>query len=233
MISPKIAKCIDVLPNGLVGTASKALVHVLIKKYAKIHMIDEENFEGIKEPTLIVCNHLSNSDGLVLHKALKKLSPTFVAGEKLSNNIVTNIGVNVVKTTTIKPNKPDKEGLKKIIKLVKSGENILIFPEGTRSRTGSLIEAKRGILLIQRMTNAPILPICLYGSENLLPIDMDGDMSAERLQEADVYIRIGKQYRLPVKEEGQSKKDYEDFAIGKIMTSIAELLPEDYRGVYK
>lgn len=106
---------------------------------------------------IFICNHLSNSDGLVLNRALKEIDPTFVAGVKLSNNTVTSIGVNVMKTTNIKPNTADKEGLKKIIKLVKQGASLLIFPEGTRSRVSSLIEAKKGIFLIAKMTGAPIV----------------------------------------------------------------------------
>jgi 1-acyl-sn-glycerol-3-phosphate acyltransferase len=94
---------------------------------------------------------LSNADGLVLNRVLRLTDPTFVAGVKLSENSVTNIGMNVVKTTHIVPDSADHEGLKKIIRLVKSGENILIFPEGTRSRTGSMIKAKKGILLIARL----------------------------------------------------------------------------------
>ncbi len=66
--------------------------------------------------------------------------------------------INVIKTTNIIPNTADKEGFKKIIKLVKQGERLLIFPEGTRSRVGSLLEAK--------MTGAPI---GLNGTEKLLP----------------------------------------------------------------
>jgi 1-acyl-sn-glycerol-3-phosphate acyltransferase len=106
---------------------------------------------------IFICNHLSNSDGLVLNRALKEIDPTFVAGVKLSNNTVTSIGVNVMKTTNIKPNTADKEGLKTIIKLVKQGASLLIFPEGTRSRVSSLIEAKKGIFLIAKMTGAPIV----------------------------------------------------------------------------
>ena len=95
--------------------------------------------------------------GLVLNRALKEIDPTFVAGVKLSNNTVTSIGVNVMKTTNIKPNTADKEGLKTIIKLVKQGASLLIFPEGTRSRVSSLIEAKKGIFLIAKMIGAPIV----------------------------------------------------------------------------
>ncbi len=233
MISTKTAKMINILPNKFVKYVSKKVVDKYLKKYANINIQGSENLKGIKIPTIFVCNHLSNADGLVLDKALKEIEPTFVAGVKLSNNAVTSIGVNVIKTTNIIPNSVDKEGLKKIINLIKQGESLVIFPEGTRSRVGSLIEAKKGILLIARMTGAPIVPIGLYGTEKLLPINKEGDMSAETFNDADVYINIGKQFEFPKKAKDQDKKEYEDFATNYIMKKIAELLPEDYRGVYK
>ena len=139
----------------------------------------------------------------------------------------------MIKTTNIKPNSADKEGIKKVLKLFRQGESLLIFPEGTRSRAGSLIEAKKGVILIARITGAPIVPVGLYGTEKLLPINMDGNMSAETFNNADVYINIGHQFEMPKQEKDQSKKDYEDFASKYLMTKIAELLPESYKGVYK
>ncbi|AKL95735.1 phospholipid/glycerol acyltransferase [Clostridium aceticum] len=232
MISTTTAKLINILPDKLVTYISKKVVDKYLKKYADITIEGSENLKGIKTPTIFICNHLSNSDGLVLDKALKEINPTFIAGVKLSNNALTSIGVNVIKTTNIKPNTADKEGLKKIINLVKQGESLLIFPEGTRSRTGSLIEAKKGIFLIAKMTGAPIVPIGLYGTEKLLPINKEGDMSAETFNYADVHINIGKQFEFPQRAKEEDKKEYEDFATKYIMKKIAELLPENYRGIY-
>lgn len=233
MISTTTAKVINILPDRFVTYISKKIVDKYLKKYANINIEGSENLKGIKTPTIFICNHLSNSDGLVLDKILKEIDPTFVAGVKLSNNALTSLGVNVLKTTNIKPNTADKEGLKKIIKIVRQGESILIFPEGTRSRVGSLIEAKRGILLIARMTGAPIIPIGLYGTEKLLPINKEGDMSVETFNYADVHIMIGKQFEFPKREKETDKNDYEDSVIKYIMKKIAELLPENYKGVYK
>ena len=233
MISNTTAKIINILPNRFVTYISKKIVDKYLKKYANINIEGSENLKEIKTPTIFICNHLSNSDGLVLDKALKEINPTFVAGVKLSNNAITSIGVNVIKTTNIKPKTADKEGLKKIIKLVKHGESLLIFPEGTRSRVGSLIEAEKGIFLISRMTGAPIVPIGLCGTEKLLPINKEGDMSSEAFNYADVHINIGKQFEFPKRAKEQDKKEYEDFTTKYIMKKIAELLPENYRGVYK
>ncbi len=233
MISNTTAKIINILPNKLVNYVSRKVVDRYLKKYANINTVGSENLKGIKTPTIFICNHLSNSDGLVLDKVLKDINPTFVSGVKLSSNAVTSIGINVVKTTNIKPDTADKEGLKKIVDLIKQGESLLIFPEGTRSRVGSLIEAKKGILLIARMTGAPIVPIGLYGTENLLPIDKEGNMSAETFCYADVHVNIGQQFEFPKRAKEQDKAEYEEFTTKFIMTKIAELLPENYRGFYK
>ena len=233
MISGVTAKLINLVPKKMSQYISKKLVNKYLEKYANIEVTGREHLEGIKTPTIFVCNHLSNSDGLVLDKALKAIDPTFIAGVKLSNNTLTSIGMNVIKTTNITPNSSDIEGIKKVIKLVKKGESLLIFPEGTRSRVGSLIEAKKGIVLIARMTGAPIVPIGLHGTEKLLPINQDGDMSSEAFNYADVHINIGEQFEISARSKEQSKKDYESQVTENIMKKIAALLPEAYRGVYK
>lgn len=233
MISPAAAKLITILPEQAVTYLSKKIINHYLNKYARITITGREHLAGIQTPTIFICNHLSNADGLVLDRALKEMDPTFVAGEKLSHDSITHIGVNVIKTTNIKPNTADKEGLEKIINLVKQGESLLIFPEGTRSRVGSLIEAKKGILLIARLTGAPLVPIGLYGTENLLPIDKDGDMRSENFHHADVHVRIGQQFELPVRAKEQDKKEYEADTMNTLMRKIAALLPEPYRGLYK
>ncbi|MFX0548258.1 lysophospholipid acyltransferase family protein [Hathewaya histolytica] len=232
MISPTMAKLISILPEGIVHFLARKVVNKNINKYANIKINGLENLKDIKTPTIFICNHLSNSDGLILGKVLKDFDPTFVAGIKLSNDPTTNLAIGIHKTTTIKPNTADKEGLKNIMNLIKEGENIIIFPEGTRSRTGKMIEAKKGILLISKLTKAPIVPIGLYGTEKLLPINKEGDMSSEKFNYADVNVSIGKQFFMPKKESDEDKKVYEERAINEIMYSIADLIPEEYRGVY-
>ncbi len=233
MISSKAAKLVDLLPERLVIYISKRLINNYLGKYADIRVNGEENLKGIHKPTIFICNHLSNSDGLVLDKVLKSIDPTFVAGVKLSNDAVTNIGINVIKTTNIIPNSSDKAGLKKVVKLVRNGESVLVFPEGTRSRVGSMIKARRGILLIAKMTGVPITPIGLSGTEVLLPINKDGEMSSESFNHAKVQVNIGEQFNIPERSEEQSKREYESYLIEFMMKRVADLLPLEYRGVYK
>jgi len=55
-----------------------------------------------------------------------------------------------------------------IIEIIKDGESVLIFPEGTRTKTGELGKFKRGSLLAALKSGAPIIPIAISGSFNIM-----------------------------------------------------------------
>ncbi|MEE8637598.1 MAG: lysophospholipid acyltransferase family protein [Candidatus Margulisiibacteriota bacterium] len=59
--------------------------------------------------------------------------------------------------------------LKKTIEIIKAGESVLIFPEGTRSKNGKLGEFKHASLLPALRSGAPIIPIAISGSFDILP----------------------------------------------------------------
>ncbi|WP_035293547.1 lysophospholipid acyltransferase family protein [Clostridium sp. KNHs214] len=232
MISGFMIQLINMLPDKLLICLSKKILNNYIDKYANIKLEGRENINKIKGPTLFVSNHLSNSDGLVLNKILKEKNPTFVAGVKLSENKLTRLGIHMVKTIPIKPNSADKDAISNVVKTLKDGQNVLIFPEGTRSRTGAMIEGKKGTFLIAKMARVPIVPIGLSGTEKLLPIN-DQDMGKEKFQYADVCVNIGEPIELPKINKDEDKKDYRERAMNYIMKSIANLIPEEYRGRYK
>ena len=233
MISKGTAKLIKLLPESLVIKIARNKVNGYLKKYANITVSGYENIKKVDGPKIFICNHLSNSDGFIIEKVLKKeYDPTFVAGVKLSNDPVTNLGTKIVKNISIKPNSADKEAIMSMINVLKEGENLVIFPEGTRSRSGSMIEGKKGILLVARMSKASIVPISLWGTEKLLPINTEGDMSREQWHNADVNVGIGEAIVIPKKDKEESKHEYDDRCLNYIMKSIADGLPEKYRGVY-
>lgn len=234
MLSPTLVKVTNILPESILKKLSKFGVRKILKKYAKITVEGFENIEKIEGPKIFICNHLSNSDGLILNEILKeKYDPIFVAGEKLYKDPVTRLATISVKTVNIKPNSADKEAITRIVKRVRGGENLMIFPEGTRSRAGSMIEGKKGVLLIAKLTKATIIPIAMTGTEILLPINKDGDMGGEKFQHADVNIKFGDPVVMPVKDKEEDKHSFDDRALEHLMKSIANMLPEKYRGVYK
>lgn len=234
MLSSFTVKLLSIIPEGLTLKLVQKKVNGYLKKYANIKVKGLESLQNEKGPFIFVCNHLSNSDGLVLSHILKeKYDPIFVAGIKLSKDPVTNLGIKIVKNILVNPNSADKEAISKMVKAVRNGENLLIFPEGTRSRNGAMIEGKRGIVLIARMAKASIVPIGMSGTDKLLPISKSNDMGGENWHHSDVTVSFGKPINLRKRTKEEDRHSYEDECLETIMRSIATLLPEEYRGVYK
>lgn len=59
------------------------------------------------------------------------------------------------------------ESMNRAVEEIKSGKSIIIFPEGTRTRDGSIGEFKRGSLFLVFKTGAPVVPITISGSFNV------------------------------------------------------------------
>jgi len=106
----------------------------------------------------------------------------------------------------------------------KAGDILLIFVEGTRSRTRTM---QRALAAVARYVQDPgtlLVPIGISGSEQLVPV---GD---ERIHAANVRVRIGppgEAAELNAKSDG--KRQLMMDAVG---IAIADLLPPEYRGVY-
>jgi 1-acyl-sn-glycerol-3-phosphate acyltransferase len=103
---------------------------------------------------------------------------------------------------------------------------LVIAPEGTRSRTGSLIEAKPGASYLATKLHRPIVPVGITGTE-----DQGLLVNLKKFRRGHITVTAGQPFMLsPLPRENRDEvlKQYTD----EIMCHIAALLPEKYRGVY-
>ena len=63
----------------------------------------------------------------------------------------------------------ERTTIRQAISLLKEGKNIVVFPEGTRSKDGELLELKSGVAYISFMTGCPIIPCYLEGTHKAWP----------------------------------------------------------------
>jgi 1-acyl-sn-glycerol-3-phosphate acyltransferase len=223
---------INMMPDGFVRLLGKAAIGYLLSKYAEIELQGKEILvERENKPTIFISNHLSNLDGAVIDSLLKNNSAAFMAGVKLENNPFTSFFLKSINHIPITPGSPDKTAIKSALKYLKDGGSIVIFPEGTRSRTGSLISAKKGFILLVKLADVPVVPIAMEGTELVLPID-DNDMGSEKLHRANVKVKIGAPFTLPPKDECPAGIDWGEMCADYAMGKIAAMLEHKYRGVY-
>ena len=72
MLSPFIVKVFEILPDKMVLYIGRKVLNNYLKKYANISVEGFDNASKVEGPVIFVCNHLSNSDGLILSKILKE-----------------------------------------------------------------------------------------------------------------------------------------------------------------
>ncbi len=71
-------------------------------------------------------------------------------------------------TFPVKRGAPDRRAIRRALRVLESGEVLVIFPEGTRTRTGKLGEGEIGLAMIAHSSKAPIVPMYLEGTQNAL-----------------------------------------------------------------
>ncbi len=124
--------------------------------------------------------------------------------------------------------KSKEKVLKKSINFLKDGGSLIIYPEGTRTRTGKMNKGKWGIAKLLFQSKVPILPVALDGTFELMP--PGGKLKIEKR----IKINIGKPLYFPeelkkIKNLDKESKEYKKHlseVTEKIMKKIKKLKDE-------
>jgi 1-acyl-sn-glycerol-3-phosphate acyltransferase len=107
---------------------------------------------------------------------------------------------------------------------LEAGDALLIFAEGTRSRTGGMQRLLPGVARYLQVPGIQILPIGLTGSEALFPVGTD------RIKPALSVMQIGRP--IPADAMLGGARGDRRLTMDAIGLAVAALLPPEYRGVY-
>jgi 1-acyl-sn-glycerol-3-phosphate acyltransferase len=167
-------------------------------------------------PVLVASNHQSFLDPPLLG-CLYDTPMFFLARKSLFRGICNSL-FRQCNALPVDQDKPDMASLKTIIRLLKEGHRVAIFPEGSRTFDGSLGEAAPGVGLVAVKSGAVIQPMRIRGAFEALP---RGD---SRLRLSRISVAIGPVIRLTPDELKQiSGKDGYDQLAKRIMAAIAAL----------
>lgn len=229
-----------ILPRSLVktfGTAKRILHSTLLRKESKRDAYVAETFERWadsivriaslklcvqgshhvpKDRTcLFVVNHQSALDIPVLIKAIPK-SACFVANEVISQIPVFSYWIR--RSGAVLINQEDDGGaptraLREMISRLKQGKNLILFPEGYIHQGEGVAEFKRGGIHAAILAGVPIVPVCLYGTQQAFP---PGDLSIK--SGSPIFVEFGD----PVDTKALSRQDRTELT-GTLMEIVAAM----------
>lgn len=132
-----------------------------------------EGMEHVPEgPCIIAPNHQSYFDGMFVASLLrsKTMRKTyFYAKKKHVSNKFLQFMARKNNVIVVDINKELKESIQKLAEVLKMGRKIIIFPEGTRTKDGSLGEFKKTFAILSKELNVPIIPVAIQGAYHALP----------------------------------------------------------------
>jgi 1-acyl-sn-glycerol-3-phosphate acyltransferase len=203
----------------------RGLLRFIVNLVARVEIHGYENMPRTGA-FVIATNHLGMLDAAMLYYAIDRWDVFIPVAEKWEENAFLRWLGRYFNFIFIDRFNPDLKALRKIIALMEAGNILVIAPEGTRSRAGSMIEGRPGVSYLAARLNRPILPVGLAGTEDKSVID-----NLKHLRRTHVVVTAGKTFSLPPlpsrERDAALRQDTDE-----IMCRIAALIPERYRGVY-
>jgi 1-acyl-sn-glycerol-3-phosphate acyltransferase len=210
---------------SLIRPPLKALFRGIFHVLGRVKVVGKDNIPYGK-PYVVAMNHVSIFDpplvGAFWPEQLEIIGAADVFDKPVQGQVLKIYGVIPVHRGDY-----DRSLFTRIISILKSGYPLLIAPEGGRSHVTAMRRAMPGIAYIIEQTGVPVVPVGLVGTTE------DFWQRARRGQRPLLEMRIGKPITLPeITAKGTEKHTARQRNADLVMSYLAGLLPEEYRGVY-
>jgi 1-acyl-sn-glycerol-3-phosphate acyltransferase len=204
---------------------TKAVFRAIFRLLARVRISGRENIP-YGRPYVVAINHVSIFDppfaGAFWPEQLEMLGASDVFAKPGQGQILRIYGV-----IPVHRGEYDRSLFTKIVTILKSGVPVLIAPEGGRSHVAAMRPAMPGIAYIIEQTHVPVLPVGIVGTT------ADFWPRAIRGKRPPLEMRIGKPITLPpITATGSERHAARQMNADLVMSYLAGLLPEEYRGVY-
>lgn len=111
----------------------------------------------------------------------------------------------------------DMSALKTVIRKIREGEGVVLFPEGTRSTDGSLQPAQAGVGLVIAKTLAPVVPMRIFGSYEAFP------RGSKRVKFRPIRVVVGEPIVFTKADVGNGDRDDYQRLSQRVMDAIGML----------
>jgi glycerol-3-phosphate dehydrogenase (NAD(P)+) len=166
------------------------VVKNLILVYFRLRRLGREHIPD--GGVVLAANHRSFLDPFAIGCCLPR-PIYFLAKQEMFKNPILGWLLNCMGAFPIRRGESDDESMKTALALLERGDAVVIFPEGTRIKAGSLAKPKRGVGRLALQSGAPVVPIAVAGSERA--------RAGWRIRPVKVHVRCGPPLTFPQVED--------------------------------
>jgi 1-acyl-sn-glycerol-3-phosphate acyltransferase len=158
----------QLLKNSFVLKLSRFVFRLAFPLLGGLRVSGSENIPATG-PVLLCPNHTTDLDPVVICAATDRKDLNALAKSELFAVPILGTYFHLIGATPVVRDSPDRGALRVAEAILNSGRMLLIFPEGRCSRSGRLQDIQPGAMLLSQRTGAPIIPVGIRGSRNVLP----------------------------------------------------------------
>ena len=141
---------------------AQGVLRIVIRSLFAVEVRGRERIPRDRQ-LIVASNHQSNFDPPLVGSWLP-VELYIVAKRQLFENAFLGAVIRYFNAVPIDREGSDRRAMARLSQLLKAGHNLLVFPEGTRSRDGKLGKARAGVGLLAAGCNCDILPVLVRGS---------------------------------------------------------------------
>ena len=194
------------------------LILVLVRGH--VHIEGRENVPK-DGGLLVISNHIASADPPILGAKFPRPLHFMAKIEWFKSPVAGFLGRQFLCFPVVR-HTADRSALRYTLHLLERGQAVCIYPEGTRAEDARIHPVEAGVGFLARRSGAPILPVAMWGTENVLPAK-----GTHWPRAADCYMVFGKPFHLPRADMTNQE------AADHMMSRVAEMLPSAYRGAFE
>ena len=199
---------------------AKLLVQSVYKILFSVTVKEDLKFPSTG-PVLVVANHLSYLDIPFLGAFLPRPAIFISKGEVMDIPVLGWL-LRSFGTVGLRRGQSDRRAIRQSLGVLNNGDLLVIFPEGTRSRDGKLLNGQPGVGLLARRSDAMLAAAAITGTESI---------TIRSFFRKRLTLRVGAPIPLAELVPGATAATAADITKA-LMYRLAALLPPQYQGLY-